>query len=156
MKGFGAPLWVLFLSVIGAGISTISLVVHEISDPPDFSEAVKNKIARKTLRKRFQVLVEHEFYILFAPIGGVFVYQLMVLSNVVNEPVTVAVAALGAGFSINALISRAVKSSADLIKSKENEVASNETAAGEVAASQQNDADPSPATSTSSGQASGS
>ena len=48
---------------------------------------------------------------LFSPLGAIFVYQLMVAAGAVGQPITVAVAALGAGSTMNLLLDKAVLAS---------------------------------------------
>jgi hypothetical protein len=117
--GFGAPLWVMLLSVVGAGLLTVSLVVNEISDRPD---------NRQELRERDQYIVQHQFFIFFAPIGAIFVYQLLVAAGAVAQPLTVAVAALGAGASLNYLLVLALEKVQDLFKSRKERMESLEEA----------------------------
>jgi len=107
--GFGAPLWVLLVSVLGAGVLTMGLIVGEIGDLPDADEADK-------IRKRLQAIVQHQFYILFAPVGVIFVYQILVVGSAAASDLTVAIAALGAGASLSALVSKAVAYATQVIK----------------------------------------
>lgn len=100
-RGFGAPLWVLFLSVVGASLFSLALVVEEIGAPPNFEDL-------NDVRRRVQVLVAHAFYILFAPLGGIFIYQFLILTKSADEPVMVAIAALGAGVTVNSILISAV------------------------------------------------
>ena len=101
VRGFGAPLWVLLVSVIGAGLLTVSIILKEIGDRPDMNVA-------KEIHKRIEMIVRHQFFILFAPLGAIFVYQTLILAEAAENPFTVALAALGAGASLNALLNRAI------------------------------------------------
>lgn len=103
-KGFWAPVWVLFLATLGSGILTVSLIVQEISNRPQFSNQTK-------MRDRLGQILQHQFFILFAPIGGIFVYQGLISVGAAGKTMTVALAALGAGASLNFLLKRAVKAS---------------------------------------------
>lgn len=105
VKGFGAPLWVILLAVVGAGILTVSLMTREIKSPAETEEK---------RRDRIYYAVQHQVYILFAPIGAIFVYQTMVVTNTAGHPLMVAVAALGAGGALNALLKYAVQSATKL------------------------------------------
>jgi len=58
---------------------------------------------------RIKVMLEHQFYMMFAPLGAVFVYQLLVLAEAAGSPVTVAIAAMGSGASLNKLLQVAVQ-----------------------------------------------
>lgn len=109
VQGFGAPLWVLLLSVVGSALLTVTLIVNEISSRPDFNNLDE-------ARKRDELIVRHQFFILFAPLGAIFVYQLLVVAEAAEQPVTVALAAIGAGASLNNLLTRAVRKSKDLLK----------------------------------------
>jgi len=109
-RGFGAPLWVLLVSVIGAGILTVGLVVNEIGDipPPDQPDKIRDHL---------QIIVRHQFYILFAPVGAIFVYQILVVGSAASSSFTVALAALGAGASLSGLLTKAVASAGKLFGS---------------------------------------
>jgi len=104
VRGFGAPLWVLLLAVVGSGLFTMSLIVNEIQNPPDFSDP-----DRSMLRGRIENIVEHQFFILFAPLGGLFLYQLLLLAGSASQHVSVGIAALGAGAMLNLLLAKAIK-----------------------------------------------
>lgn len=97
-------MWVLFLSVIGAALFTLSVIVKEIREPANFN-------AQKDLRQRLQKIVQQQFFILFSLLGGIFLNQTLVLADAVSEPVTVGIAALGAGASLNVILARAVSAS---------------------------------------------
>lgn len=106
VQGFGAPLWVLLVAVIGAALMTVSLIVGEISKPPQPGET----------RARVESVVRHQFFVMFAPIGALFVYQILVAADAAREPLTVALAALGAGLALNELLKRAVTYAKSLIE----------------------------------------
>lgn len=106
VQGFGAPLWVLLVAVIGAALMTVSLIVGEISKPPQPGET----------RARVESVVRHQFFVMFAPIGALFVYQILVAADAAREPLTVALAALGAGLALNELLNRAVTYAKSLIQ----------------------------------------
>ena len=117
--GFGVPLWVLLLSVIGSSLFTVLIIVSEIKDRPNFkllntdisSDDKLNKQIDEELKKfhaKIEDVVRHQFYMLFSPLGAIFVYQLMVLADAVGQPITVAIAALGAGSSMNIILDKAV------------------------------------------------
>jgi hypothetical protein len=100
-KGFGAPLWVLLLSVIGAGLFTINIIV----------EGVKERIGSMTVdkvRTTIQKIILHEFYVFFSPIGAIFVYQLLVAGGAASQYITVAIAVLAAGLALNLLLEKAL------------------------------------------------
>jgi hypothetical protein len=104
--GFGAPLWVLLVSVLGAGVLTVGLIVGEITQIPNEPDEI---------RKHLQAIVQHQFFILFAPVGAIFVYQILVVGSAATSSFTVALAALGAGASLSALLTKAVTSAMALI-----------------------------------------
>jgi hypothetical protein len=110
IRGFGAPLWVILLSVLGAGILTLAMVVSGIAKPPNFDD-------ESDVGRRIETMIRHQFYILFSPVGGVFSYQLLVAAEAASQPLTVAVAALGAGMVLNNLLDYAVNAAAKLIPS---------------------------------------
>ena len=100
VTGFGAPLWVVLVSALGASILTVSLVVNEITGGPgDNADAI---------RTRMHNAVEHQVFILFAPVVSIFVYQTMVITKTANQDLTVAIGALGAGAALNSLLKYAV------------------------------------------------
>jgi len=104
VHGLGAPFWVIFLSVLGAGLLTLILVIQAISNPPEFAS-----LSRTAYGDRMRTILEHQFFVLFAPLSGIFVFQLLVLAGAAKEPVTVATIILGAGATLNGLLSKAVK-----------------------------------------------
>jgi hypothetical protein len=97
IQGLGAPLWVLLMSVLGAAVLTISMVVSWVRDPLDFSD-------EKGLRQRLENIVRHQFYVIFAPIGSVFVYQALIVSQAASQPLAVGIAAFGSGMALNRLL----------------------------------------------------
>jgi hypothetical protein len=101
IQGLGAPLWVLLLSVLGAAVLTISMVVSWVRDPLDFTD-------EKTLRQRLESIVRHQFYVIFAPIGSVFVYQALIVSQAASMPLAVGIAAFGSGMALNRLLDLAL------------------------------------------------
>lgn len=109
IAAFGAPLWVILLSVIGASITTVSLIVRETKETPDYEND------KHAFWQRIQDIVQHQFLILFAPLGAIFVYQSLVAADAVNNSLTVALAALGAGPTVNYLLTRSIKLSKDSI-----------------------------------------
>jgi hypothetical protein len=110
-RGLGAPLWVILFAVIGSALFTVVLLVKEIESPPDFDE---NK--PDPTRLRIRELVFNQLYLLFAPLGGIFIYQILVLADAVTQPVTVAIAALGAGATLNILLARAIGAAETAVK----------------------------------------
>jgi hypothetical protein len=113
-SGFGVPLWVLLLSVIGSSLFTVLIIVSEIKERPDFAKLKANppdEAEVKKFREKIENIVRHQFYMLFSPLGAIFVYQLMVAAGAVGQPITVAIAALGAGSTINLLLDKAVLAS---------------------------------------------
>jgi hypothetical protein len=108
-QGFGAPLWALLLAVVGSAIFTVSLIVKQISDPVSLDDD-------SAFRKRLEEIVRHQFYILFAPVGAVFVYQLLVAAGAASEQATVALAMLAAGVMLNILLDKAVNIAKNALK----------------------------------------
>jgi hypothetical protein len=105
-KGFGAPLWVLLMSVLGSGILTISLIITEIrSWPEDAAE----------IRRRIQKMVRHQFFILFAPVGAILVYQGLVAAHAVTNPFAVAIAATGSGMASHSILNEAIRRAGSII-----------------------------------------
>jgi hypothetical protein len=101
-KGFGVPLWLVLVSVLGTGVYTISIIVRNIKDRVDFKDVQK-------VRDRIEDIVRHQFYILFSPLCAALVYQLLVTAGAANEHVTVTFAALAAGLMLNKLLDKAVE-----------------------------------------------
>jgi hypothetical protein len=101
VRGFGAPLWVLLLAVLGVGLRTMSIIVNEISHEPDFRDP-------QAVRARIELIVRHQFFMLFAPLGAIFVYQFLVMAESASQPSTVALVSLGAGLTLTTLLERAL------------------------------------------------
>jgi hypothetical protein len=93
---------------MGAGILTVSLIVGEIGNPPGDDPA--------EIRRRVQKVVRHQFFILFAPVGAIFVYQLLVVAQAAGNDVTVAIAALGSGIALNSLLNAAIRRATSVIE----------------------------------------
>ena len=108
--GFGAPLWVIFLAVIGAALSTVQLIIARIRETLSYEDKDINDF-----RARIQGIVEHQFFILFAPLGAIFVYQMLVAGEAANQHLTVAVAALGSGPAVNFVLARAFGAAQKLV-----------------------------------------
>ncbi|MBI1902777.1 MAG: hypothetical protein HYS13_16895 [Planctomycetia bacterium] len=208
-EGFGAPFWVVFLSVVGSALLTVVLVIRGISHPPNFGPAGESKTAsaspngksekaeqtsagpdgasavpgnspdhpdqtsgksaetgekapqipdkpaetssapgeaagepaaisdmapgtpgqpaepsdvpaeasrsaeatvdKAELWKWRRAILEHQFFILFAPLSGIFLYQLLLVGGAATKPIIVAVVILGAGATLNGLLSWAVR-----------------------------------------------
>ncbi|MFM9995510.1 MAG: hypothetical protein ACKVU4_06865 [Phycisphaerales bacterium] len=101
ITGFYAPLWVMLVAVVGAGLMTLSLLLTEIRRPPNYE-------TEPDVRDRVQHIIMHQFFIVFAPLGAIFVYQALLAAKAAEEPIAVAIAALGAGATINVLLKLAV------------------------------------------------
>lgn len=110
--GFGAPLWVILLSVIGAAIATVKLIITEARETLEYTN---DKEAVGVFRERIQAIVTHQFFILFAPLGAIFVYQMLVSGDAASKPITVAVAALGSGPALNYVLARAIGTAKTLV-----------------------------------------
>jgi len=102
VHGFGAPLWVLLLAVVGAGLMTVSILVNEITHRPSFHEPA-------AIRRQIELIVRHQLLILFAPLGAIVVYQFLVIASLATQPVAVAIISLGAGLTLTALLDKAVR-----------------------------------------------
>ena len=107
-RGFGAPLWVLLLSVLGAGLYTIKLVVDNVRKGSTYTE--------KAVRTMAADIIQHQFYILFAPLGSIFVYQFLILAGIGSKPLTVALAALASGIALNVLLKKAWDSVTEILQ----------------------------------------
>ncbi|UCD16462.1 MAG: hypothetical protein JSV44_08325, partial [Candidatus Zixiibacteriota bacterium] len=119
IKSFGAPLWVLLLAVVGSAVLTVSIVVSEIKNRPNFSllyslydnEGNPGETEYKELeefRSRLDRVIRHQFNILFSPIGAIFVYQSLVLTDAANNLIFVAFAAFGAGAALSIILDKAI------------------------------------------------
>ena len=125
LKGFGAPLWVVLLAVVGSGLMTVSLIVAEISDRPDFpdppppgapdADQKAYQAAQKTVQQRAERIVRHQFFILFSPLSAIFVYQALVAANTASQPLAVAITVLGAGPVLNGLLDKALTTAQGLM-----------------------------------------
>jgi hypothetical protein len=131
MSGFGVPLWVLLIAVVGAGLLTVSIIVSEIKNRPKFYLIEEALVKKRSMdaksaeakeltefRSRLERIIRHQFNILFSPIGAIFVYQLLVIADAAVNSVTVALAAFGAGASLNLILDRAISYAEDAIKIK--------------------------------------
>jgi len=98
VRGLGAPLWVVLIGVLGAALFTIGLIIREIKAAPDDN----------TLPKRVPAIIEHQFFLLFAPLGAIFLFQLLVQAGSASQHVTVAIAALASGLLVNWLLKTAL------------------------------------------------
>jgi hypothetical protein len=123
-RGFGAPLWVIFLAVLGAGVFALLLIIKSIAEPPNTApididpkdtalEILRKRISK--FKERTSEVVKHQFYLLFSPISVIVVYQLLVLSGNGGEFVTVALIALGAGVISTPLLDRGVRMASALL-----------------------------------------
>ena len=97
--GFGAPFWVLMLSVIGSGLYTIKLVVDNVRKGSTYTEV--------EVRSTAADIIQHQFYILFSPLGSIFVYQTLLLAGIGTKPLTIAIAALASGIALNVVLKKA-------------------------------------------------
>jgi hypothetical protein len=127
VRGFGTPLWVLFISVLGGGAFTLMILINGIKTPVDFTNDTK-------VNEAVESIVRHQFYILFAPVGAAFVYQLMVAAGMTAQPVTVATVALAAGVAINFLLNMALEGLTQLMDRGKNASDPNAPAAGNAPA----------------------
>lgn len=107
--GFGAPLWLLLIAVLGSAVFTIALLVKHVKDPVVFDDDV-------AFRGRVEELVRHQFYILFSPLGAVIVYQLLVAAGAASVQATVAMAIFAAGVAVNVLLDKALKAVQEVLK----------------------------------------
>jgi hypothetical protein len=98
---------VVLVSVLGAGVLTVALMINEITERPTDPTDIQKRQAKK---------VSHQFFIFFAPLGSLFVYQLLIAADAAGQAVTVAIASLGAGAAMNALLSRALAFSTSVIE----------------------------------------
>ena len=130
-RGFGAPLWVILLAVVGSGLFIISLIVKQVKDP------IGEHMKREVVRARVQEIVKHQFFILFAPLGAVIVYQLQVTVDAASSTITVALVALAAGVAVNVILERALGMVEALVKQ-----GSNDNPGGETPTPPQNPAGP--------------
>lgn len=104
--GFGAPLWVLLVSVLGSGVLTVGLIVDEITNAGEITK-LPLEGQPDEIRKHVYSIVQHQFFILFAPVTAIFVYQTMVAGSAATSAYTVGLAALGAGPALSALLTKA-------------------------------------------------
>jgi hypothetical protein len=98
----------LLVAVLGSAIFTIAVLVKHVKDPIDFGNDTM-------FRERIEELVRHQFYMLFAPLGAVLVYQMMVAAGAASVQATVAITVFAAGAAVNLLLDKAVRLVQDLI-----------------------------------------
>jgi hypothetical protein len=130
--GFWVPVWVMMLSVIGSSLFTILLILKQINDVPKFLNLL-NKLekglisfedkevieAHKEFDNVLENIVRHQFYILFSPLGSIFVYQLLVMGNAAENQTTVAITALASGIVLNSILAKALDLTEKLVGSVE-------------------------------------
>lgn len=107
--GFGIPLWLLLIAVLGSGVYTIALLVKHVTDQGSLDNEPEYS-------KRIGELVQHQFYLLFSPLGAVLVYQLIVAAGAASVQVTVAMVIFAAGVAANALLAKAIKLVQEVLK----------------------------------------
>jgi hypothetical protein len=78
-------------------------------------EVKKGEDERKNINTVIEDIVKHQFYMLFAPLGSIFIYQLLVISESTKQPITVAIAAIGAGSALNLILNWALKATEGII-----------------------------------------
>lgn len=101
-RGFGAPLWVILLTVVGSVLFTISLIVKQAKKPIE-------EQARLEVRSRVQEIINHQFFILFAPLGAVIIYQMQVKIEAASSTIAVALVALASGVAINLVLEHTLR-----------------------------------------------
>jgi hypothetical protein len=106
-RGFGAPLWLILLAVVGSAVFMIRLVVDSLRLSVTFTPEV--------VRPRMAEIIRHKVYILFAPLGAIFVYQLLVAAGGATESITVGLVSLAAGIGLNNILERAWKGTGSVI-----------------------------------------
>jgi hypothetical protein len=109
--GLGAPLWVLFIAVIGTFLMTLSLIWDEIIEPLP----TDNAELTKALNKRCHSYVQQAAFILFSPFTAIFIYQSLVATKSASSHLIVGVIALGTGPTLTALLAIGVKRAAQLL-----------------------------------------
>jgi hypothetical protein len=100
-EGFGAPLWVLLLAVLGSGLYTIKLIVDFVEKQHARDEAASARTLKDT--------VQHQLFTLVAPLTAIFVYQGLVATKTASSVLPVALAALASGVTLNALLTKAIQ-----------------------------------------------
>ena len=117
----------MLLAVVGSAVLTVSIVISEIKNRPKFwlldhlyrrdgKENEKDKDPLSTaadqelaeFRNRLDRIIRHQFNILFSPIGAIFVYQSLVLTDAANNLILVAFAAFGAGAALSIILDKAI------------------------------------------------
>ena len=77
--------------------------MRDIRTPLDFNNM-------EAVRGRIQQAVKHQFYILFAPIAAIIVYQVLVLAGAASQYVTVGLATLTAGVGLSTVLDKILRS----------------------------------------------
>ncbi|GAB4151723.1 MAG: hypothetical protein Tsb009_27270 [Planctomycetaceae bacterium] len=110
LKGFGAPVWVVFISVFGAGLIAVMTVAEETMTLRSFwvTADPQNDNTLKSHSNLIQNLLRHQIYILFAPFSGILVYQMLVAADAAKSSLLVASTVLGAGMTLNLIIKSAI------------------------------------------------
>ncbi|MCH8987540.1 MAG: hypothetical protein IIA92_01880 [Chloroflexi bacterium] len=107
-SGLGAPLWVIFMSVVGSSAFTLLLLVKQIGSDMRFEDT-------KEFRKIMEQISMHQIYLLFAPLGAIIVYQIMLMGEAAAQDVTVGIVAMGSGLALNWILAMSSDRVADLI-----------------------------------------
>ena len=95
--GLGAPLWVILMSVFGSAAFTLLFLVKQVG-------RLVNRLPEAPFRQEIQQIVMHQIYLLFAPIGAVFLYQMLILADAASHDVTVGIFALSSGLGLNLIL----------------------------------------------------
>ena len=114
--GFGAPLWVILVSVVGAVLISTGVIIKSLrSLAESVSGSTSTEVPKMDIQAEVHKLVKHQLFILFAPIGAIFLYQIMLLTGTAEENLTVGVAALAAGGGLGLLLRKAHKAVTKLL-----------------------------------------
>lgn len=87
--------------MLGAAVITVEVLVTEVGEPPELA-------SQSDLRRRVGRILKHQFYILFAPLGAIFVYVGLAAAGAEQHTLTVGLAAFGAGLTLNLVLKRAL------------------------------------------------
>ena len=116
--GFGAPLWVILVSVIGAVLIAIKFIIEGLTSQSRKKTMLHNITGTELeakIENKVAYLVLYQLFILFAPIGAIFLYQMLLLTGAADENLTVGIAALAAGAGLNLLLKKAINTQASII-----------------------------------------
>lgn len=126
-SGLGAPMWTMFLAVIGSSVNTILLLVKHVTKQINWGflrnddKDPKANTNKGNPYERTGEFLRHQFNTLLSPLSAIFVYQFMVAAGAASKSITVGLTMLGAGATITPLLYKAIKAAEKVLNTQESE-----------------------------------